>query len=111
MAAEMYRISATPVLHSQGDFKGKLKGVSFTAASPTDTKEWYGNNCGQFELAFSKIMPASQARAIVATLTRGDDVEFPGEYRERAFECGFLFEWPSFQLSLPHDFFPGMASA
>jgi hypothetical protein len=109
--AGSYRISATPVLHSSGDFRGKLKGVSFTAASPTDTKEWFSNNCGQFELAFSKIMPASLARVIVIALTHGDDVEFPGLYAEQEFECGFLFEWPAVHLTLPPIFFTQAASA
>jgi hypothetical protein len=99
--AGTYRISATPLLHAVGPFKGKLKGVSFTAASPAQTHEWYSNNCGQFELAFSKIMPASLARIIVASLMHGDDVEFPGLYQEAEFECGFLFEWSPVHLVVP----------
>ncbi len=91
--AGSYRISATPLLHSAGNFKGKLKGVSFTAASPAQTHEWYSNNCGQFELVFSRIMPASLARVMVAALMHGDDVEFPSLYDESQFEGGFLFEW------------------
>lgn len=99
--AETYKISATPLLHAEGDFKGKLKGVSFTAASPSQTHEWFSNNCGQFELAFSRIMPASLARIIVASLMHGDDVEFPGLYDEEAFEQGFLFEWSPVHLIVP----------
>jgi len=102
--AGSYRISATPLLHADGNFKGKLKGVSFTAASPLDTKEWFSNNCGQFELAFSRIMPASLARIIVASLMHGDDVEFPGLYNEEQFEQGFLFEWSPVHFVLPPRF-------
>jgi hypothetical protein len=102
--AGTYRISATPLLHTEGNFRGKLKGVSFIAASPKQTHEWYSNNCGQFELAFSKIMPLSLARVIVASLMHGDDVEFPGLYEEEAFEQGFLFEWSPMHLVVPPHF-------
>ncbi|MGA1982129.1 MAG: hypothetical protein ABSG84_06625 [Acidobacteriaceae bacterium] len=102
--AGTYRISATPLLHSAGNFKGKLKGVSFTAASPTQTHEWFSNNCGQFELVFSRIMPASLARIIVASLMHGDDVEFPGLYEEEQFESGFLFEWSPVHFVRPPQF-------
>ena len=88
-----YRISATPLLFAEGSFKGKLKGVSFTAASGDDTKEWFANNCGQFELAFSRIMPRKLAQALVAALVHGDDVELPGLYGLAEFESGFVFEW------------------
>ena len=102
--AGTYKISATPLLHADGNFKGKLKGVSFIAASPMQTHEWYSNNCGQFELMFSRIMPASLARVIVASLMHGDEVEFPGFYVEEAFERGFLFEWSPVHLVLSPRF-------
>ena len=102
--AGTYRISAVPVLHTEGNFKGKLKGVSFTAASPSDTKEWFANNCGQFELVFSKIMPRSLAHIIVAALMHGDDAELPGLYDEVQFERGFLFEWSPVHLVAPPQF-------
>jgi hypothetical protein len=91
---ENYRISAIPLLYSRGTFQGKLQGASFTAVSPNDTKEWFTNNCGQFELEFSKIMPLPEARVLVASLMRGDEIELPGLYREAQFERGFIFEWP-----------------
>jgi hypothetical protein len=99
--AGTYKISATPLLHTEGDFKGKLKGVSFTAASPSQTHEWFSNNCGQFELAFSRIMPAGAARIVVASLMHGDDVEFPGLYDDEQFEQGFLFEWSPVHFVVP----------
>lgn len=102
--AGSYRISATPVLHSKGNFKGKLKGISFTAVSSHDTKEWFSNNCGQFELAFSKIMPRRLAQAMVAALMHGDDVELPGVYDEVQFEHGFLFEWSPIHFEVPSRF-------
>ena len=97
----IYRISATPVLYTTGAFKGKLKGVSFTSASPADTHEWYANNCGHFEIAFSRIMPRNLAQVIVASLTQGDEVELPGLYAEQEFEGGFLFEWSPVQFIVP----------
>ena len=79
--AGKYKISATPLLHTGGDFKGKLKGVSFTAVSPRRTHEWFSNNCGQFELTFSRIMPRSLAHVIVASLMHGDEVGVPRPLR------------------------------
>lgn len=97
----MYKISAAPLLYPKGEFKGKLDGVTFTASSPIDSRQWFANNCGQFELAFSRIMPGSLARAIVAALMRGDEVELPGIYDEVHFERGFLFEWSPIHFVLP----------
>lgn len=102
--AGKYKISATPLLHTGGDFKGKLKGVSFTAVSPRDTHEWFSNNCGQFELTFSRIMPRSLAHVIVASLMHGDEVEFPGLYEESQFETGFIFEWLPMHFVVPPQF-------
>ena len=66
--------------------------------------EWFSNNCGQFELAFSRIMPRSLAHVIVASLMHGDDVEFPGFYDESQFESGFIFEWTPVHLVVPPQF-------
>ena len=96
-----YKISAAPLLYSKGEFKGKLNGVTFTAASAIDTKQWFANNCGQFETVFSRIMPSSLARLIVAALMHGDEVELPGIYEEEHFERGFLFEWSPVHFVLP----------
>jgi len=104
MMAGTYRISAVPVLYTEGDFRGKLQGVCFTAASPTDKKEWFANNCGQFELVFGKIMPRNLANVIVASLAHGDEVELPGLYDESEFERGFLFEWTPVYLVVPPQF-------
>jgi hypothetical protein len=100
--AGLYRISATPVLHSAGAFQGKLKGISFTAVSSLESNEWYSNNCGHFELAFSKIMPTVRAEAIVARLMHGDEVEFPGLYAVEQFENGFVYEWPCVPPDVSH---------
>ena len=92
--AGTYRIAATPLLYSYGPFEGKLQGVSFTAVSPLDVKEWFANNCGQFEMEFSKLMPLTAARELVFLLMRGREIELPALYNEREFESGFIFEWP-----------------
>lgn len=102
--AESYKITATPLLHTEGNFKGKLKGVSFTAVSPTNTVEWFANNCGQFELEFSKLMPRSLAHVIVASLVHGDDVELPGAYDGAHFEHGFLFQWSPVHFVTPPQY-------
>jgi hypothetical protein len=104
-----YRISAKPLLHSEGEYKGKLKRVIFTAASPAGTREWFANNCGQFETALSRIMPASVARVTLAALMQGNDVELPGMYKEEEFERGFLFEWSPVYLVVPPPFVPEAA--
>jgi hypothetical protein len=92
--AGTYRIFAIPLLYSYGPFEGKLQGVSFTAVSPIDIKEWFANNCGQFELEFSKLMPLTTARNLTTSLMRGSEIELPALYEERQFEHGFIFEWP-----------------
>ena len=103
--AEIYKISAAPTLFPEGEYQGKLKSVTFTAVSANDTRQWFAKNCGQFELAFRKIMPNGLANVIAAALINGDDVELPGLYREHQFEQGFLFEWSPIYLVLPPIFF------
>jgi hypothetical protein len=103
--AESYRISATPSLYSTGEYQGKLKSVTFTAVSQNDSRQWFAKNCGQFENAFCKIMPADLAGVLVKSLTLGDEVEFPGVYQEYQFAQGFLFEWSPVYLVLPPIFF------
>jgi hypothetical protein len=96
-----YKISAAPMFHADGEYVGKLKRVIFTAASETDSREWFANNCGQFEAVFTCIMSAAAARDIVAALMNGDEAEFPGLYREDQFERGFSFEWSPLYLVVP----------
>jgi hypothetical protein len=102
---ELYRISATPSLYSAGEYQGKLKSVTFTAVSQNDSRQWFAKNCGQFETAFSKIMPANLAGVLVKSLMLGDEVEFPGVYQDHEFAQGFLFEWSPVYLVLPPIFF------
>lgn len=104
--AESYKISATPSLYPAGEYEGKLKSVTFTATSQNDTRQWFAKNCGHFETAFGRIMPHSLAKSMVAHLTNGDEVEFPGVYLEYQFAQGFLFEWSPVYLVLPPIFFP-----
>jgi len=93
MLGETYKISARPLLFSEGEHEGRLNGVTFTAASSTDTREWFAINCGQFEGAFIRLMPRSRAKTIVATLLEGEEIELPGLYQEEQFHRGFSFEW------------------
>ena len=100
MAAN-YKISAEPTFYTDGPYAGKLKSVIFRAVSPTSTREWFAKNCGQFESAFARIMPASLAEIILSSLNHGDQVDFPGLYEESEFEQGFLFEWTPVYLIAP----------
>ena len=104
--AEQFKISATPTLYSAGEYQGKLKSLTFTAVSENTTRQWFAKNCGHFEAAFSKIMPAGVAAVLVESLMHGDAVEFPGIYFEYQFAQGFLFEWSPVYLVLPPIFFP-----
>ena len=88
-----YKLSATPSLITEGQFEGELKGVWFAAVSPTDSKQWFAVNCGQFERAFGKLVPHRLAAEIVATLMRGDNIEFPDLYQEGQLGGGFHYEW------------------
>jgi hypothetical protein len=104
--AEQYTISAEPRLYPEGEYKGKLRSVTFTAICPGSTRQWVANNRGHFELAFTRIMPEEAARAVVEALERGDTVDLPGSYHEHQFHQGFLFEWSPVYLVLPPIFFP-----
>jgi hypothetical protein len=89
-----YKLTAKPSLISEGEFKGELRCVAFIATSPTETMQWFAINCGQFERAFSKLIAHRLATEIVDTLTRGEDIEFPGLYKQEQFGRGFHSEWP-----------------
>ncbi|MGA1982128.1 MAG: hypothetical protein ABSG84_06620 [Acidobacteriaceae bacterium] len=91
--ADTYRIAAAPLLFTEGAHKGRLSGVTFTATSATDAREWFTINCGQFEDAFTRLMSRARARTIVAALMEGDRTEFPGFYTEDQFSGGFVYEW------------------
>ena len=49
-------------------------------------------NCGQFEGAFTQLMPGSRAKAIVAALSDGEEIELPRLYQEEQFNRGFIYE-------------------
>ncbi len=101
--AQRFRLSASPEFFTEGGFKGKLKGVNFTATSPdgTDPIVWFTRNRGQFEKAFSKIMDPEFAEISHFSLTQGDTVEFPGFYHEFHFARGFMFEWSPIYFVTP----------
>jgi hypothetical protein len=101
MVIETYTISAKPLLFSEGEHKRKLNGVSFTAVTGTHTRDWFAINCGQFERAFTRLMPHSHANEIVAALLDGEDVTFPGLYREEQFDRGFCYEWSTVHFFVP----------
>ena len=91
--AESYRISAVPLLYTEGEHRGRLNGVTFTATSATDKIEWFTIDCGHFEDAFTRVLSRSRARSIVAALMEGDALELPGAYRKEQFERRFTYEW------------------
>jgi hypothetical protein len=101
-----YRISAIPYLVPEGEHKGRLNGATFTAASATDTREWFTINCGQFEGAFTQLMPGSRAKAIVTALSEGEEIELPGLYQEEQFNRGFIYEVSPVHFVLPPSIDP-----
>jgi hypothetical protein len=86
---ETYTLTATPFLFPEGEFEGELNGVTFTATSPTNTKRWFTVNCGQFGNSFANLVPRELAEEITASLTRGDEVDFPGTYENQQLKGGF----------------------
>lgn len=96
-----FKLSAKPSLIPDGQFKGELRSVAFLATSLTKTLHWFVINCGQFEKAFSKLIPRWLATEKVDALRRGECVEFPGLYREEQFDCGFHYEWSAVSSDLP----------
>jgi len=102
--AERYKLSAIPELFTEGEYKGKLRGVTFTAIATRDETDpivWFTRNRGQFESAFGKIMNSDLAEAIHAALMQGRQVEFPGLYEECQFARGFMFEWSPIYFVTP----------
>jgi hypothetical protein len=91
--SEKYSITAKPVLYAEGEYQGKLKGITFVASHPSDTREWFTKNCGHFEHAFTRLLPPDQATSILHSLTHGQEVTFPGDYEVHQFADGFMFEW------------------
>jgi hypothetical protein len=99
-----YKISAIPELYTEGEYKGKLRGVTFTASSPHDTMEWFTRNCGQFETAFARIMAPELAKVMVTSLMHNDAIDFPALYHKQQFARGFMFEWSPVYLVAPSAF-------
>ncbi len=98
-----YRLTAVPTLFTEGQYKGKLKGVTFTATSHDDTRRWFTKNFGQFEAEFSKLLCSRMAKVLADALTRGSAVEFPDVFQEHQFASGFMFEWSPVGLVSPPD--------
>jgi hypothetical protein len=89
--SETYKLAATPCLFPEGKFEGELRGITFTATSPSDTKHWFTVNCGQFKEIFSKLTSVQLAEEMIASLNHGDYVEFPGSYQAHQFDGGFAY--------------------
>jgi hypothetical protein len=98
-----YKLTAKPSLISEGEFQGELRSVAFIATSPIETMQWFVINCGQFERAFSKLIPRGLATEMVDALTRGEAVEFPGLYQREQFGSGFYYEWFPVFSDLPRS--------
>jgi hypothetical protein len=88
---ETYKLTATPSLFPKGEFEGELKGVTFTATSPSNIRRWFTINCGQFEDSFSKLVPAKLVDEMIVTLIHGDNIDFPGRYQDDQFDGGFAY--------------------
>ena len=88
-----YKLSALPLLITEGQFKGQLRSVAFRATSSAETMQWFAINCGQFEEFFSQLVSHRFATRTVDTLTRGQGVEFPGLYQKKQFDSGFHNRW------------------
>jgi hypothetical protein len=101
------RLSAQPSLISEGEYTGELERVAFVATSATSSKQWFVINCGQFERAFGKLLPHKAATEMVAALTRGEGVEFPGRYRPEEFRDGFHYKWFPVFSDLPRSIHRG----
>jgi len=84
-----YKLSAKPSLIAEGEFKGKLLSVVFIATSPGEAVRWFAINCGQFESAFSKLIPSGLATEMVDALTRGEAIVFPGIKKKSSLTAAF----------------------
>jgi hypothetical protein len=89
--AGTYKLTATPFLFCEGQFKGKMRNVTFTAQSSTQTNRWFATNFGHFEKCFSDLVGVKLAKEIVTALRKGEDVEFPSLYEKEQFDYGFIY--------------------
>jgi hypothetical protein len=76
--AGFYKLTAVPSLYLDGERKGELRSVALTMQFDSDIRGWWTDNTGHFEDDFSEIFPRAVAREIVAQLSLGKTVEFPG---------------------------------
>ena len=91
--AESYKVSAEPLLYTEGDHKGRLNGVFFTATSGTEKITWFTVDRGHFEDVFTRVLSRGRARSLVASLMEGDNVELPDVYRKEQFDDHFAYGW------------------
>jgi hypothetical protein len=80
MMAPIYKLTAEPFLLTEGEFKGHLETVSFTATSGEQTHRWQSVNTGTYVEDFSKIVSPELSQDIVNRLLEGRTVEFPNHY-------------------------------
>jgi hypothetical protein len=78
--APIYKLTAEPFLLTEGEFKGHLETVAFTATSGEQTHRWQSVNTGTYVDDFSKIVSPELSQDIVNRLLEGSTVEFPNHY-------------------------------
>jgi len=87
-----YRLSAKPYLTAEGEFKGHLEGVLFTATSSTRVRQWFAISCGQLEKDFRALVPQELAVEMMAALNQGADINFPDSFQQEQLDRSFHYE-------------------
>jgi hypothetical protein len=85
-----YKLTASPMLLVEGEFKGHLEYVTFVAEVGGVIKKIFIQNRANLVDQFNKLVERREAEAIVATLRTGEEVPLPGSYtREQLMLIGF----------------------
>jgi hypothetical protein len=79
-ARDSYKLTAIPVILSEGAFKGHLEYVMFRATAGGVTKKMFMQNRADLVKKFNRLVDLAEAEAIVATLRRGEDLVLPGTF-------------------------------
>jgi hypothetical protein len=79
-ANDGYKLTAIPVILSEGAFKGHLEYVMFRAAAGGATKKMFMQNRANLVERFKRLVDWAEAEIIVAKLRAGEELVLPGTY-------------------------------
>jgi hypothetical protein len=77
----LFTLTAIPDLCPADEHKGHLEYVTFIATDGVDTHKYWTTDTGTLKNDFAQIMTQDEAMEILARLSAGETVVFPGLFR------------------------------